>query len=147
MLSRDFIDILSAFSDEKVEYMVVGGYALAFHGYVRGTGDIDLWIRISDENAERVWKALQTFGAPLFDLTLDDLKTPGTVFQMGMPPNRIDIITTIKGVEFDEAWANRELVNTHELTIAIVGKPDLLRNKLKMNRAKDLGDIRWLEQN
>ncbi len=127
--------------------MVVGGYALAFHGYVRGTGDIDLWIRISDKNAERVRKALETFGAPLFDLSRDDLKTPGIVFQMGLPPNRIDVINKVNGVEFDEAWANHELVEIHGLTIPIVGKSELLKNKLKMNRPKDLGDIRWLESN
>ena len=146
MLSRDFIDILSAFSEEKVEYMVVGGYALAFHGYVRGTGDIDLWIRISAENAERVWKALQTFGAPLFDLNREDLKTPGIVFQMGLPPNRIDIINRVNGVEFDEAWAKCENVEVRGLNIPILGKPELLKNKLKMNRPKDLGDILWLEE-
>lgn len=147
MLSRDFIDILSAFSEEKVEYMVVGGYAIAFHGYVRGTGDIDLWIRISDTNAERVWKALKTFGAPLFDLSIEDLKTPGMVFQMGLPPNRIDVINKVNGLEFDEAWQNREFIEIHDLNIPIVAKPELLKNKLTMNRPKDLADIIWLRNN
>lgn len=147
MLSRDFIDILSAFSEEKVEYMVVGGYAIAFHGYVRGTGDIDLWIRISDTNAERVWKALKTFGAPLFDLSIEDLKTPGMVFQMGLPPNRIDVINKVNGLEFDEAWQNREFIEIHDLNIPIVAKPELLKNKLTMKRPKDLADIIWLRNN
>lgn len=147
MLSRDFIDILSAFSEEKVEYMVVGGYAIAFHGYVRGTGDIDLWIRISDKNAERVWKSLQTFGAPLFDLRIEDLQTPGMVFQMGLPPNRIDIINKVEGITFDEALQNRTFVEIHDLNIPIIGKPELLANKRTMNRPKDLPDIIWLENN
>lgn len=127
--------------------MVVGGYAIAFHGYVRGTGDIDLWIRISDENSERVWKALKTFGAPLFDLSIEDLKAAGMVFQMGLPPNRIDIINKIKGVDFDEAWPNRTFIEIHGLTIPIVAKPELLINKRAMNRPKDLADIIWLEKN
>ncbi len=127
--------------------MVVGGYAIAFHGYVRGTGDIDLWIRISDTNAERVWKALKTFGAPLFDLSIEDLKTPGMVFQMGLPPNRIDVINKVNGLEFDEAWQNREFIEIHDLNIPIVAKPELLKNKLTMNRPKDLADIIWLRNN
>jgi hypothetical protein len=138
---------LSAFSKEKVDYIVVGGYAIAFHGYVRGTGDIDLWIRISNENADRVWKALQTFGAPLLDLSKEDLKIPGMVFQMGLPPNRIDIINTVEGIQFDEAWPNRQFVEFQELNIPIIGKPELLLNKRAMNRPKDLADIIWLENN
>jgi len=138
---------LSAFSEEKVDYIVVGGYAIAFHGYVRGTGDIDLWIRISDENAERVWKALQTFGAPLLELSKEDLKAPGMVFQMGLPPNRIDIINKVEGVQFDEAWSNRKFVEFQDLTIPIIAKSELLINKRAMNRPKDLADIIWLENN
>ncbi len=127
--------------------MVVGDYAIAFHGYVRGTGDIHLWIRTSEENCERVWKALKTFGAPLFDLTREDLKTPGMVFQMGLPPNRIDIINKIKAVEFDEAWPNRIYTEIHDLNIPIVAKPELRINKRAMNGPKDLADIIWLEKN
>ncbi len=127
--------------------MVVGGYAIAFHGYVRGTGDIDLWIRISDNNTEQVWKALKAFGAPLFDLSMEDLKIPGMVFQMGLPPNRIDIINKVEGIEFDKAWPNRTFVEIHDLNIPIVAKPELLINKRTMNRPKDLADIIWLENN
>lgn len=145
MLNQDFIDILSAFSKEKVEFMVVGGYAVAFHGFVRGTGDFDLWIRISDENAERVWKALQSFGAPLFDLNKENLTAPAMVFQMGMPPYRIDIINKVDGIDFDEAWRNRTFVGLAGLEIPVVGKSDLLRNKRTMNRPKDQADIIWLE--
>ncbi len=127
--------------------MVVGGYAIAFHGYVRGTGDIDLWIRVSPENAGRAWQALTKFGAPLFDLRIDDLQTPGTVFQMGLPPNRILIINAIAGMEFTDAWPNRNYVEIHGLKIPVISKADLLKNKLAMNRPKDLADIAWLENN
>lgn len=145
MLNQDFIDILSAFSEEKVEFLVVGGYAVAFHGFVRGTGDFDLWIRVSDQNAERTWSALERFGAPLFNLKKDDLKVHGMVFQMGMPPNRIDIINKVDGIDFEDAWPARTYVEFSGLRIPVISKPDLLTNKRAMNRPKDLADIAWLE--
>lgn len=124
---------------------MVGGYAMAFHGYVRATGDIDLWIRISDENAERVWRALQTFGAPLFDLNIEDLKIPGMVLQIGMVPSRIDIITQIDGVEFEEAWDEHKTVEIEKLQIPVIGKIQLLINKKSTGRTKDRNDALWLE--
>ena len=145
MLNPDFRDILSAFSEEKVEYMVVGAYALAFHGFPRATGDIDLWIQCSDDNAERVWRALGRFGAPLFDLTLDDLKRPGMVFQIGLAPMRIDILTSIGGVEFIEAQADRRVVEIMGLNVPVIGRAHLLRNKKAAGRPKDLADVAWLE--
>ncbi len=145
MLNQDFKEILSAFSEEKVEFLVVGAYAMAFHGYVRATGDIDLWIRISDENAERVWRALQTFGAPLFDLNIEDLKTPGMVFQIGLVPSRIDVITQIDGVEFEDAWEEHKTVEIENLRIPVIGKTQLLINKKSTGRAKDRNDALWLQ--
>lgn len=145
MLNQNFKDILSAFCDEKVEFMVVGGFAVAFHGYLRSTGDIDLWIRCSAENAKRVWKALQEFGAPLFDLTLDDLQTPGTVFQMGVIPTRIDVILKIDGVDFDDAWKDHTMIGVEDMSVPVIGKEHLLINKKASNRPKDQNDILWLE--
>jgi hypothetical protein len=145
LLSRDFIDILSAFSEEKVDYMVVGGYAMAFHGYARATGDIDLWIRISEENAEKVWRALRSFGAPLFDLNIDDLKTPGMVFQMGVVPNRIDIINEIEAVNFDDAWRDHKTVKIEGFEIPLIGKNQLILNKKALGRPKDQLDVLWME--
>lgn len=145
MLNRNFKDILFAFSAEKVEFMVVGGYAMAFHGFVRATGDIDLWIRISEENAEKVWRALGKFGAPLFNLNVEDLKTRGMVFQIGIVPSRIDIITQIDGVEFEEAWKEHQIVIIEGLRIPLIGKSQLLINKKSTNRPKDLNDALWLE--
>lgn len=145
MLNPDFKDILSAFCEEKVEFLVVGGYAMAFHGFVRATGDIDLWIRCSPENAEKVWRALEKFGAPLFDLTPEDLQTPGMVFQIGMIPNRIDVITQIDGVEFDEAWNEHRTVEIEGLQIPVISKTHLLVNKKSTGRIKDRNDALWLQ--
>jgi hypothetical protein len=145
LLNPDFLDILSAFSEEKVDYMVVGAYALAFHGLPRATGDIDLWIQCSDENAVSVWRSLARFGAPLSDLTIDDLKTPGTVFQIGLAPRRVDILTSISGVDFAEARPDCKQVEIEGLTVPVIGRAHLLRNKQAAARPKDLADTAWLE--
>src|SRR5215213_6748866 len=106
-MKPDFRDILSEFCAAEVEFMVVGAYALAAHGLPRATGDIDLWIRCSEENSTRVWESLIKFGVPLFDLNKEDLMTPGIVFQIGVAPRRIDILTSIDGVDFEEARKDR----------------------------------------
>jgi hypothetical protein len=137
--------MLSAFCDEQVEFMVVGAYALAFHGFPRATGDIDLWIRRSDRNAECVWRALTRFGAPLLDLTISELKTPGLALQIGLAPRRIDILTSIDGLEFDEAWPDRQQVEIEGLTISVIGRAALLKNKKATGRLKDKADVIWLE--
>lgn len=145
MLNPDFRDILSAFNDLKVEYIVVGAYALAAHGFVRATGDIDLWIKCSEKNSERVMNALLVFGAPLFDLTHNDLKTPGLIFQIGVAPNRIDILTSIDGVEFDEAIPLCKEVIIEDLKVPVMNRIHLLRNKKAAGRPKDKADVAWLE--
>lgn len=144
MLNPDFIDILSAFSDENVEYLLVGAFAMSFHGYPRATGDIDLWIRRSEENSGKVWRALEKFRAPLFDLKRTDLLNPDVIFQMGVIPNRIDIITSIDGVEFDEAWGDKEYVSTSGVKIPIISKAHLIINKSSTERPKDRNDVLWL---
>jgi hypothetical protein len=145
LLNPDFRDMLSAFCAEGVEFMLVGAYALAAHGYPRATGDIDLWIRCSGENAQRVWRALGRFGVPLFDLTVADLNRPVTVFQVGVAPNRIDILTAIDGVGFDEARPECKVIEVEGLTILVIGRAHLLRNKRASGRPKDQADIVWLE--
>src|SRR4051812_27568358 len=109
-MNRGFAGMLSALSEAGVEFLLVGAHALAAHGVPRATGDIDIWVRASPENAQRVIAALRRFGAPVFDLTLDDLCREDTVFQIGHPPARIDILTGISGVRFEQAWANRVTV-------------------------------------
>jgi hypothetical protein len=107
----------------------------------------DLWIRRSPENAERVWLALARFRAPLFDLTKSDLVTPDIVFQIGNAPRRIDLLTSIIGVEFDEAWPNRKSITVDGLSISVIGRDELIANKRASGRPKDLADLVWLESN
>lgn len=145
MLNPDFLDMLSALSAEDAEFLLVGAYALAAYGFPRATGDMDIWIRCSDENACRIWRALRRFGAPLADLTHNDLKTPDTVFQIGVAPRRIDILTSIDGVDFDEAWPQRQIIEVEEQTFAVISRAHLLQNKKASGRPQDLADVAWLE--
>jgi hypothetical protein len=144
-VNPDFRDMLSEFTAAGVEYLVVGAYALAAHGMPRATGDIDLWVRPTAENAARVMEALRRFGAPLDQITLEDLSTPGTVFQIGVAPRRIDILTRIEAVEFEEAWAGRLTTEVEGQTIHVLGREAFLRNKRALGRPKDLADVAWLE--
>ncbi len=144
-MNPDFLDILSAFSEERVEFLVVGAYALAVHGLPRATGDIDLWVGPTRDNARRVRAALVRFGAPIGNLAEQDLVTRGTVFQIGVAPRRIDVLTSIDGVEFDGAWAARTITRVGGVDIPVIGRAELIRNKKATGRAKDLADAAWLE--
>lgn len=146
MLNQDFRDILLCLKKERAEFIIVGAYALSAHGFPRSTGDIDIWVRNSAENARKVLRALSAFGAPISDLTEQDLSSPDMVLQVGVEPCRIDILTSIDGVEFDEAWQNKMSVFVDDLEVEILSKPDLLRNKLAAGRDKDQGDIGWLKK-
>ena len=141
MLNPDYRDMLSAFADAEVEYMLVGAYALAAHGHPRATGDMDLWVRQSLENAERVLQALSVFGAPLSDVEAEDFQTPDTVFQIGVSPRRIDILTTISGVDFREAWPERMEIELEGVTIPVLGREHLIQNKRALGRPQDQADI------
>lgn len=146
MLNPDFRDMLSAFAAEDVEFLVVGAYALAAHGVPRATGDLDLWIRPATENADRVLRALREFGAPTTELTREDLVSPDVVFQIGVEPRRIDILTSIDGVEFDAAWADRERIEVDDLELPVLGRRDLITNKRALSRPQDLADVARLEE-
>ncbi len=146
MLNPDFRDMLSALCNENAEFLLVGAYALAAYGLPRATGDMDIWIRCSNANTRRVWRALQQFGAPLSELTLDDLKTPDLVFQIGIAPRRIDLLTSIDGVQFDEAWLQRKTIEVEGLTVAVIGRSHLIQNKKAVGRPQDLADVMWLER-
>ena len=145
MLNPDFSDMLSAFTGESVEYIVVGAYALAVHGVPRATGDLDFWIRPSAENASRVLRALAAFGAPAGDLTIQDLTTPDLVFQIGVEPSRIDILTSIDDVTFDEAVATMVIARIGDLDVPVLGREALIRNKRAVGRPQDLADVAQLE--
>lgn len=133
--------MLAALCAEGAEYLVVGAHALAAHGVPRATGDLDLWVRHTQDNARRVWRALEVFGAPLHELTIEDLSQPDVVFQIGLAPTRIDIVTSITGVDFEDASKNRVLVEIEGLEVPVLGRLDLIRNKRAVGRARDLADI------
>ena len=145
-MNRDFRDMLSAFCAEGVEFLLVGAYALAVHGIPRATGDIDLWIGTGAENAPRVWRALTAFGAPLDNLTIADLRREDTVFQIGVAPQRIDVLTGIDGVDFAAAWAERLEVDIDGLKVPVLSRDFLIRNKRATGRPQDLADVAWLEK-
>jgi len=144
-VSPDFRDLLSEFNAHGVEYLVVGAYALAAHGRVRATGDLDIWVRPTPDNAVRVLEALSAFGAPLRDLTKTDLTQPGLVFQIGVAPLRIDILTGIDGVEFADGWAARIMTKFSDQPVTVLSVEHLIRNKRAVGRAQDLADLEWLE--
>lgn len=137
MLNPDFRDMLSALSDARARFLVVGAYAMAAHGYVRGTGDIDLWVEPSPDNADRVLVALRTFGAPTHGLTAAEFSEPGLMLQIGVPPHRIDVLTEIDGVDFERAWQGRREVALAGLSVPVRGRSDLIRNKEATGRPKD----------
>ena len=133
--------MLLALNDAKVEYLVIGAYAIAAHGSPRATGDIDFWVRADKSNAERVWAALVAFGAPTSKISVDDFAAPEIVFQIGIPPQRIDIMTSISGVDFDDAWPSRIEVEIEGISVPVIGLKDLLVNKSASGRDKDLADL------
>jgi hypothetical protein len=146
MLNRDFKDILLCLKDERAEFIIVGAYALAAHGLPRATGDIDIWINNSTENARKVLRALSAFGAPISSLTEQDFTSPDMIVQVGVEPCRVDILTSIDGVEFDEAWKNKMTIVVDDVEVQVISKGDLLKNKLAAGRDKDHGDIAWLKR-
>ena len=146
MLNEDYKDMLQALVDEEVRFLLVGAYALAAHGYPRATMDIDIWVMPSADNAEAVLRALRRFGAPLHNLTKGDLEKEGTVFQIGVAPRRIDIITAASGLEFDEAFSRAMSVELEGIQVHIPSVADLIRNKRASGRTKDLADAEALEE-
>jgi hypothetical protein len=146
-MERDFVEMLSALSAADAEFLVVGAHAVAAHGVPRATGDLDLWVRPTPENADRVLLALRTFGAPLQDLTRDDLSRLDTVFQIGVAPCRIDLLTSISGgIDFEGAWQRRETLGIEGLRLACIGRKDLIANKRACGRPQDLADVARLER-
>lgn len=126
MLNEDYRDMLQALSDEKVRFLLVGAYALAAHGYPRATMDIDIWVMPSPQNADAVLRALRRFGAPLHNLTKEDLRNDETIFQIGVAPRRIDIITAASGLQFEDAYARSLSVNIEGIEVHIPLIDDLI---------------------
>jgi len=138
---REFIELLNAL---EARYVVVGAFAVAYHGYPRYTGDIDLFIDISVENGERLLNAIKEFGLGELGLTLSDLTHPDQVIQIGVSPNRIDLLTVLSGVSFAEAWASRELGEIDGVSVPFISRDLLKRNKTASGRLQDLADLEYL---
>lgn len=146
MLNPDYREMLSALFDANVEFVVVGAFALAAHGNPRSTGDIDIFVRPSAENAARVMIALKAFGAPLSNVNESDFTDPETVLQIGIVPRRIDILTDLDGIsDFDEAWRTRVEARIEDVCIPVLGRDVLIKNKRATGRPQDLADVAWLE--
>jgi hypothetical protein len=145
-VNPDFRDLFAALNAASARYLLVGGYALAVHAVPRFTKDLDIWVEPSHDNAARVMDALHAFGAPTEALDDGDLARPGIVFQMGVPPNRIDIVTSIDGVTFGEAWPDRLSTTYGGEQVAVLGRAHLIKNKRSTGRAQDALDADVLER-
>ncbi len=144
-LQPDFKELLELLNAHQVKYLIVGGYALAFHGVPRFTGDLDLYISTSPENAQRVHQALKEFGFESVGLTDDDFSRANHVIQLGVPPVRIDFVTGIDGVAWKEAWEGRAEGQYGGVAVWFLGKAEFIRNKRTAGRLKDLADVESLE--
>ena len=146
-MNRDFHDIVAELLRARARFLVVGAHALAVHGVVRATADLDIWIAIDDDNIDRVWKALTAFGAPLADLGIrkSDFAQPDVVAQLGIPPFRIDVMTGVSGVEFEAAWSDRLTVPLGDLSeVPVIGRAAFVQNKRASGRSRDLADLESL---
>lgn len=146
MLAKDFEDFVKLLNKFDVEYMVVGGYAMAFHGKPRYTGDLDIWINISEANATKLLEVIKAFGLASLGFQKEDFMEPGYISQIGYPPLRIDILTTIDGVNFDEAFAERQKIIEGDMEIWYIGLRDLLTNKEASGRKRDKEDAREIKK-
>lgn len=145
-MSADFADFLRLLTAKRVDYLIIGGYAVNHYGYIRNTGDFDIWIRATDENALLTAEALEDFGYAPKDKSLPYLKNPGKILRMGMPPFRLEVSTLIDGVEFDDCFPRRKTVEHEGITINFIGYDDLIANKKASGRLKDLADVEELEK-
>jgi hypothetical protein len=140
-MNPDFVDLLRAFIAADVRFLIVGAYALALHGKPRATGDLDVWVDATPDNAARVMRALTAFGAPLTDVRPNDFSRPGVTYQIGVAPGRIDILTELTGITFADAWPARMRRPFGDVDVDFIGRDAFIRNKRATGRAKDLGDI------
>ena len=145
VLNKDFKEFIQLLNDNNVRYLVVGGYAVAFHGYPHYTKDIDLWIWLNRGNAENLIKVLDDFGFGSFGLKVEDFLTPGYVIQLGYPPNRIDLLTALTGLDFNKCYASRIELNINGTRINFIGLDDLKKNKELISRYQDLADLEHLK--
>ena len=146
--SKDFLDFFVLLNENKVEYMLIGGYAVSFYGYPRFTGDIDIWINNTKRNAEKVLKSMSEFGIPVQKIKIEDLTSnePMNGLYFGKEPFRIDIITALENLSFKESYKSIKKIKVNKVTIKIISKTDLIKNKIKSGRHKDLADVEELKR-
>lgn len=143
-LDKDFNEFVELFIAHDVQFLIIGGYALAAHGFPRATGDLDAWVWASDTNAAKIITALDAFGFADVGITVSDLSREDTVVQLGYPPYRIDILTSIDGLEFTEAWASRVMVRINNMDVPFISRNDLITNKTAVGRPQDIADVHRL---
>ena len=144
--SKDFLDFFVLLNENKVEYMLIGGYAVSFYGYPRFTGDIDIWVNNTKRNAEKVLKSMSEFGIPVQKIKIEDLTSnePMNGLYFGKEPFRIDIITALENLSFKESYKSFKKIKVNKVTIKVISKADLIKNKIKSGRHKDLADVEGL---
>lgn len=141
MFSQDFKEFVELLIKNSTEYLIVGGYAVGIHGHPRYTGDLDIWLNPTEENAQRILKSVNEFGFSSVGLTIEDFTKIGNVIQLGFPPLRIDLLTDIDGVTFEEAYKNRKIVELDALMVNFIGYNELIKNKKSSGRLRDIDDI------
>lgn len=144
-MNPDFVDLLRAFSAADVRFLIVGAYALAVHGRPRATGDLDVWVDATPDNAGRIVRALAAYGAPLANVSETDFAQPGMVYQIGVSPGRIDILTELTGIVFADVWPKRLRKQFGDIEADFIDRASFLRNKRATGRLKDLADIEGME--
>jgi len=147
MLNKDYKEMLQILSNNKVKFLVVGAYAMGAYGYPRATGDFDIWVEASLENSEKIYQSLSDFGVPLSELTKTTFREERVVFQIGVAPRRIDIITKIDGIDFKKAYSDKQEIEIEDIKIPLLSKEDLIRNKESTGREKDKLDAKYLRGN
>ena len=145
MINKDFKEFIELLNKNNVKYLVVGGYALAFHGHPRFTKDIDFWVWVDKRNAEKIMQTLQDFGFSSLDIKEEDFLSPGYVVQLGQPPARIDLLTSVTGLEFEECYASRVHVDIQDVEIDFIDLENFKKNKKAVGRHQDLADLENLE--
>jgi len=146
LLNEDYKEMLQILLDNDTKFLVVGAYAMAAYGYPRATGDFDIWVDSSPENSRKLYQSLSDFGAPVHKITEGTFTEPDVVFQIGIAPRRIDILTRIDGVNFDQAWKAKKDIVVESLPIPFISKENLIRNKKATGRERDKLDADWLEK-
>jgi hypothetical protein len=146
VLNKDFREFLKLLAKHKIKYLIVGGYAVGFHGYPRYTKDLDIWIKPEKKNAEKTLKLLDEFGFGSTGISIDDLNKEGKFILLGSPPNRIDLVTSCDGIEFDECYSQKILIGIGKIKVNFIDLDNLKKNKKAVNRAQDIADIKNLEE-